>query len=691
MRPVYRSTVLIEAKQSTGGAVVKFQNVEQTQLDSRAFLQTQVNVIKSNGVARAVIDDLGLDDDPELNGTLRQRGFVSGFRELWRTIHDKIRKGDEPDVAPEVATPDDAMALAQERARVRRFVDRIRVSPIKDSILVKISFDSFDRQKSTDIANSIANAYIHLSDERRFNSSSSAKAFLQKEIAKTQAQLERSEKDLTAFARENKIIDVEDKGDIMTARLEELSAALTAVQTQRIEAETDYRQATVDATDTVPAVLQQPLVESLKGQLAGLTAEYMRLSGIYKQDYPALKQLSEQIAQLESSIAQESTKIVGGLKANYNKFLERELLVSEQLEEQKKSLLDLKDRSIQYNILKREWETNKELYAGLLERVKEVGVAAGMELDNLAVIDAAEIPERAHKPIMPVNIVLGIILGLVLGVGLALLLAFLDNTINSSEELERVAQLASLGLVPSIDTESLPHGYSIDLISHQSRDNQVSEAFRSVRTSLMFSSPDGAPQVLLITSSMSSEGKSVSAANIALVLAQNDAKVLLVDADLRKPRAHKIFHIPSSPGLSEYLTQEKPPNVIRRTELSTLHILTAGVTPPNPAELLGSSKMDGFLASVRDRYDHIILDAPPILGLADSVILGTKVDGLLMVVSANQVKKDAVRESVKRLRMVRAPIIGAMMNRVDISNGEYSYYDEYMYGYSQEGDISQKV
>jgi|GEM_PF-3064777 len=686
MRPIYRSTVLVAAKQSGEETAVASQSDEVVQSQDSLFSLSHEQIVKSNGVSRTVFESLELSDDPELNGILRQRGLVTGFRELWGAVQDRLRNSD---TAGSSDLQDGAVSVAQ--ARVRRFIDRIDVRQNTESRLIEISFDSFDPKNSIDITNAIADAYIQLHEKLKLDAGFSANEFLREETAASLMRLERVEQTLSGFDGEKELQNPDKQATVSTAEFEELAAALEALKLSRIESEVAYIQTKFDATNIVPAVLPHPSIEALKNELASRTTEYIRLSSIYRQDYPALREVSRKIATLEVDIEHEFDEIVANTKSSHKKLLAQERLLSKQFETKKNALLDRNDRFVQYNILKREWETEKELLGLLLRHSDSMGVSVGMEFDSLEVFKTAQVFKNSHKLAMSVNMLFAVIFGLALGVGLALLFAFLDDTISSSEELERVAQLVSIGHVPNVDIESLPSGYSIELISHQASESRISEAYRSIRNSLLSSTPSGVPQVLLMTSSMSSEGKSVSAVNIALTLAQSGAKVLLVDADLRRPRAHRVFHIPASPGLSEYLTDDKPTNVIRRTELSTLHIMTAGMRSSKPAELLGSAKMDGFLVSVRNRYDHIVLDAPPVLGIADSVILGTKADGVLLIVSANQLRKDAIRESVKRLRMVRAPIVGAVMNRVDISRGENSYREEYFNGYSPEEGTDRKV
>ncbi|MEA3292342.1 MAG: polysaccharide biosynthesis tyrosine autokinase, partial [Pseudomonadota bacterium] len=664
MRPVYRAEALLEIKPDSG-RMVKFQSLEQADYQPLEYKTTQQNILQSDSVAEAVIEDLDLAENPEMTGDLAQRGFVSGIKQVVTPLKKMIR-GEKAPVSEEDA------ANREQIEMLSRFHERLTVSPIKRSDLFKVSFDSFDPQLASSAANSVVDEYMRLNQERRFDSTSGAKEFLQKEIAKIQSKLEASEKDLTEFARKHQIVDVEEKDDIMTVRLTDLSAQLTAINGERVAAEALYVQSqSENGIEVLPAVLRDELIQELKGDYTELQGEYFKLSRIYKPAYPKLQQLQAELDRVKSSLDTETQRIVDGLKTNFEQLQKKELLLEERLEQQKTNLLSLKDRSIQYNILKREWETNRQLYTGLLERMKEVGVAAGMEINNISLIDRAKTPVEQYKPNLKLNALLAAVLGLAGGIGLAFLLAYLDNTVRTPEELERLVAVSSLGMVPkqssgkgskkrkkkakALETEA-PAG--IELVSHYERDNELSEAFRSVRTSLMFSSPAGLPKVLQVTSTGPGEGKTTIAANLAAVLADNGARVLLVDADLRKPRVHKIFKIPSAPGLTEYLTGQFETSPVRRTEIENLAVIPSGTPPPNPAELLGSKAMDEFLEEMSGLYDHVLLDSAPLLGLADSVIISTKVDGVIYTVLAGEINRDGLREGVKRLRRVHAPVLG---------------------------------
>ncbi len=695
MRPIYRAEALIEIKPDVK-SMVKFESLEQSNFQPLEYKTTQQNIITSNSVATAVIDKLELQKNPEINGTLDQRGFMAGIKEIVASF-----RGDETDTPP---VEEDEAAR-----RVNRFKKRLNVSSIRKSDLFKVSFDSFSPRVAAKVANTTVSEFVRLDRQRRLDSNSDAKHFLESEITATQAKLESSEKDLTDFARRTNIVDVEEKGNIMVQRLSDLNSQLTMITGERVAAEALWDQAqSPDGAHSLPNVLSSALINQLKQNRAMLNSEYRNLAKIYKPAYPALQQAKAELDDVDNSINLETQRLANGLGINYKQLVAKEGLLAGKVEEQKQTLLGIKDKSIQYNILKREWETNKELYTGLLESMKQVGVAGGMEPNNISLIDQARVPLGKFKPNLKLNAALAGVLGLMAGIGVAFLLAFLDNTVRTPEDLEKVVGIPSLGLIPlnkgkdkaktkkrkqHQDTAQGGRGSALERYepmlefrSHFERRSDIAEAFRSVRTSLMFSSPTGLPKVIQVTSTIAGEGKSTIATNLALVLADNGAQILLVDADLRKHRIHKIFGIPSTPGLTEVIVSGVMPGHIKKVGLDNLDVLPTGTIPPNPAELLGSQGMQAFLAESADIYDHIIIDSAPLLGLADAVVLSTKVDGLIYTVHSGVVSKDNLREGIKRLRRVRAPLLGAVLNHVDMNSKEYGYYGQYYYSYEDSAE-----
>ena len=392
-------------------------------------------------------------------------------------------------------------------------------------------------------------------------------------------------------------------------------------------------------------------------------------------------------------MAAERQKVVAGIAGRLEARIAEQAALERAITQRENQLMDLNERSVQYNILRREFETNRELYDALLQRMKEIGVSAGVQKSNISIIDPAPVPRGAFRPNLQKNLAIASMLGLMIGIALALLLEFLDSTIRRTEDIERQVDRPVLGLIPLLrlrdQRATAATGRPERALSHYSATHPksaVSEAFRSLRTSLMFSTPEGMPRVLLFTSPSQGEGKTTAAANLATVLAQNGASVLLIDADLRRPSVHRDFSIPRSPGLTDAIsrvstgTQPEHP-VIHGSGVDGLSLMPAGHATPSPAELLSSNQLAKVLSDCRRIFDHVIVDAPPILGLADAVVASRMVDGVVLVAAAGKTGKENFRISVQRLRQVQAPLLGVILNRVDLESPEYSYYSAYYYNY----------
>ncbi len=643
-------------------------NVNTGAEDWFTFRKTQTQIIQSRAVAEAVVKKLNLGDHPAFNGELRQRDLVSGLRELVANLARPALTGLRQLLqgTPEVASPTASAPPKEDggQARVRALAQAVRggleVTTSDLSNLVEISFTSLDRHMAAQVADAVADEYLVLSNAMRFERSAGAEAFLKREITDMQAKLETSEKDLNEFARQNQVVDTEDRSNIMATRLAVLNSDLTKVRSDLIAAQSLAHQVAQTDVNTLPAVVQDERLKELRAKLFELRGEYARLSQTYTDEYPRMQELNRQMEEVRQGLEEAQSNLVKSLEVNFAGLVDREARLALAVEEQKQELLELQDRSIQYQILKREWETNRSLYVALLERVKEVGVVAGMERAVGSVIDRALVPTVPSGPYLRNNLMKALLFGLLGGVGLAFLLNLLDNTVRDPEDVGRLTSLANLGVVPSIDIKALPAGTMIELLSHSHRDHSLSEAFRSVRTSLMFSAAGGAPKLLMVASSVPGEGKSTTTVNLGIVLAHTGASVLLVDADLRKPRLHRVFKVPRGPGLTELLVQEGVSGVFYATGIDNLTLLTAGTPPPNPAELLSSSTSSHLFEELARRYDYVIVDTSPIMGLADPIALSTKVSGVLLVSAAGN----------------------SVLNRVERHSSQYAYYTSYYYNYN---------
>ncbi|MGV6852262.1 MAG: polysaccharide biosynthesis tyrosine autokinase, partial [bacterium] len=395
------------------------------------------------------------------------------------------------------------------------------------------------------------------------------------------------------------------------------------------------------------------------------------------------RQINEVRRQIVQQTANISGKVTADLAAKFEAAKQREEVLSAELDAQKTELMSLRDKGVGYNTLSREVETNKNLYEGLLQRLKEVGVAGGVGSNNISIVDPAILPYKKHKPNTKLNLMLGAVLGLFIGTVIAFLLEFLDDRVKSTDELERLLKLPLLGITPLIKRQNEEN---IALMSAESPTSALAEAFRSLRTNLLFATTEGAPHSLSITSSMPSEAKSSTCINLATTFAQSGKRILVVDADLRKPTSHKRLKLDNSQGLSNYLTgQNALDDVIQPTKIDNVFVITAGPLAPNPAELLSSDRMQALLNLAPNEYDMIIVDSPPVMGLADSLIIANRVTATLMVVAHNQSKKRAIGDAFQRLKQAHANIIGTIFTKAK-SGSAYGYSYDYEYYYTYGND-----
>jgi capsular exopolysaccharide synthesis family protein len=466
--------------------------------------------------------------------------------------------------------------------------------------------------------------------------------------------------------------------------LGEFTSALAKAQGERIRAEALYQQAKAGDTATLHAVVDNKLIQEYKTRKSKLEGDYQEGLKTYKPGYPKMQQLESQINELQAKIEQESKGALGGLKANYEAALAQENLLATKLKESKQTVLGSQDSSFQYNLLKREVDTNRELYDSLLQRYKEIGVAGGVGVNNITVVDKAKVPKFPIKPNLMLNLMMAICVGLGLGVGLALLLEYLDDTIKGPEDMEKLLGLPVLGVIPAIVATD---GVEIALSENADPRSHFAEAYRSLRTTLQFSTPEGMPRVLLVTSTTVGEGKSTTALSLATHIAKTGKKVLLIDCDLRKASLLKKLGIASDVGLTNYLAGDaQPVNITRGCQIPQLFLIPSGPLPPNPAELLGSAKMLALLNLAAEKFDQIIIDGPPVLGLADAPLLGSLAEATILVAESAVTSRKYAQGAVKRLRSTRTRLVGGVLTKVDMRSRAYGYHGYYY----QYGDADTK-
>ncbi len=656
MQPVYQAKTTIHI-QKEEPKVLTFEGVYTIDYwKMEDYYQTKYKILKSRRLAKRVIKRLNLDREPEFSFQDRTVSTADASR-----VNGPVRSPGE-----------------RESALIDMFLGRVEVSPVKKSQLVEVKFVSHDPELAAKVANTIADEYIELTLDSKLEATNQAKRWLEKQIEDLRAKLETSEERLNSYVSSSRIIFLDKEKDfqsLQTQKLAELSTELGKATAERISKEALYREIKESGVNN-SAILDNPLINSLRSEYASLESEYFKLSKLYKPEYPKMQRLMEQMEKLRSRIEVEAQKVVKAIEADYKAAVKKENYLSAAIEKLSKEVSDFQEKMIQYQILKREVDTNRQLYNNLLQRLKEVGVSASISASNIQIIDRAEVPRAPYKPKKAVNIALSLIVGLFGGVFLAFFVEYFDNTIKTVNEIEKKSRLPVLGMVPAAeDAEG-------NLICVNSGENgAMAEAFRSISTYLQFSSASKPPKRILFTSPLAEEGKTTLAVNTAMSLIGYFGKGVIVDADLRKPDIHNFMGLDNKTGLSSFLSGNiEFDSLIKGSPYEGLDVITSGPIPPNPSELLSSTRMKELVDGLFALYDFVILDSPPVLGMADSPILSTVVEGVIVVVKAGATPSDALVQTKKVLYSVNGKILGVVLNEID-TKSRYGYYSYYYYSY----------
>jgi polysaccharide biosynthesis transport protein len=644
--PEYRASTTLEINREGGVQPVQMGELQPMQMQDRDFINTQAGLLRSRALAERVARGLNLGN-----------------------------------TAPFAAASTDR--AARDSMAASFLEGSITIEPVRDSRLLELSVESTDPGLAARIANSYAENFIRANLERRFEATSYARNFLEQRLGTVKARLEQSERQLVAYAQQQGIVTLNvDSGTGEGGRSEQpidanslvtLNQALQEARAARISAEQRYRQAQGNRSTT--EVLGNPAVQSLTTQRAELQSQYQEKLGIFQPDYPVMVQLKSRIESLDAALAQISGNVSSSLRSEFAAARAKETELDRQVQGLKSSLLNQRARSIPYTILQREVDTNRSLYDALLQRYKEVGVAGGVGTNAVSVVDRAEVPRFPFKPNLPFNVILGLIAGLILGFGSAFALEWMDDTIKTPDDLTNKLGIAPLGIIPA-----LPKGSSVEQDLDDAR-SQVSESYQSVRTALQFSTDHGVPKTLLVTSTRAAEGKSSSVLALAQSISRLGSSVLLIDADLRKP----TFRGPGgdSAGLSNLLAgSDDLEQCIHPTEGEGLFLLPAGKIPPNPAELLAGDRFEQILQRATQMFDHVIIDGPPVLGLADAPLLASYCEGTIMVIEAGKIRRVAALSAVERIRRGGARIMGGVLTKFSATQSGYGY--GYGYGYGED-------
>jgi capsular exopolysaccharide synthesis family protein len=644
-------------------------------------------------LAAEVIKALDLEKNPDFTGQGKSLNIVEQLVSLFWTKPIAWLKS----FLPQPVSGGSSTVSGIDSKLIDAYGGMLQVDPLKRSRLVTVAISAPNPGLATSIANAHVDAYLKQGFKLRTQANEEARKFLETKLAVLKNRLEESEERLNQFRRDKGIISLNDKENIVVERLVDLNRRLTEAEAERIGLEAHVNLIKKRDYDSLPAVLGHSLIQGLKGQVVHLDAEHAKLSAQFLPGYPRLAQLKAQLDEAKSRLAHEIKTVVEGIKSAYSASAGKERELRAQMNKQKADALALKDAGVEYAILSREAETNKHLHDSVLARFKEIHVAGEIPASNVSVVDRAEIPQLPSKPKKGLNLMLGALLGLMAGLGLALVLEHLDNTLRTPDEVERYLGLPILSVVP--DFFSLPKAQAqgkLPLVSQAGpitpsmcvpaksqtssklRFAVITETYRKLRTSIFLSRAGMPPKTILFTSGISSEGKTITVANTAIVLAQLGHEVLVVDADLRRPACHKALRVKDGPGLTDVLAGliDLEP-AIKTTAVPHLSLLNCGSIPPNPTELIGSKKMDETLRTLKTRYDFVLLDSPPVVPVSDAVDLSTLVDGVVLVVRGQQTPKHLVKMAVAQLNNSHTTILGVVLNRIDVRSAEYAEYYQY--------------
>lgn len=705
MTPLYKSTAVVKIDKDTPN-VLPFSG--QFMTSGADYYQTQYEIFKSRSLAESVIRNLNLDKNNDFMPIESILDKVKGFIfdntigiivKLYSFIAPENPAKKKPvnsNIPKKDELPNSPVKYEIPNSVINALIGRLEITPVKNSQLVRVSFISHNPEISMNVTNAIAQTFIAFDLESRVGASKDARDFLEKQIEIVKKKMEDSEQKLNKYASQKEIILDKDNVSLLTQKLSDISAALNSITTERMQKEALYREVKVSGANN-PAILNNSLILGLKREMATLEAEYFNLSKIYTPDYPKMKSLKSQIDTIQNRIEKESSKIVASLESDYNASLKKEENLTRAFNAQKRNVLSFQDTAAQFEVLKREVDANKELYNSLLKKFNEVGVSANSSATNIQVLDRAIFPKTPYKPDVPVNLLLSIVFGLIGGIGLAFLVEYFDNSVKDTEDIEKGVSLPTLGMIPDFNDVkrrvNLPapettllqkesDSSKLPTIVYPEKVTPVAEAFRSISAFILLSSASKPPKTILVTGPGEKIGKSTICVNIAKALLESLGSGIIIDADLRRPKLHHAFKLKNSIGLSTFLSGNidfdgTNGELIKSTSVKGLSIITSGPIPPNPSELIGSTRMQDLIYALESAFEFVILDSAPVMGLPDAIYLSKLVKGTVLVVKAGETTKNELIEIKKVFRSINAKILGVVLNGVkkqDLKYGSYNYY-----------------
>ncbi len=664
MTPKYTAVSTVEISREAD-KVTNFQGVNrEAGAADQEFYQTQYGLLRSRSLSERVASELRLVDDPKFFERFKYASDMPAFR---------MSNGRYP------------VNGRTERQRVAGeiLLRNLSIDPIRLSSLVDIGFTSPDGAFSAKVATNWAESFIQTNLERKVQATSYGRNLLQRQLGLQKERLDESQRQLVGYASAQQIINLptasgngsaSSERSIVVDDLAALNTALNQATTDRIQAEARYQQ--TGGGGASGEALRNPAINSLRQRRAELSADYQRLLVQFEPEYPAARAVKSQLDQIDSSIRREETRVSSSLEADFREARERESALQAKVSQLKSSYLDLRRRSIQYNIFQQEVDTNRALYDGLLQRFKEIGVAGNVGVNNISIVDPADVPVSPSSPRLLINLAVALMIGLALGAALALALEQIDEAIADPGEIEQRLGLPLLGSVPKVMGDVTPMDALLD------RKSALVDAYLAVQTNLAFTTEHGVPRSIAVTSTRPAEGKSTTALGLATTLARAKRKVILVDGDMRSPSIHHLGGVSHDRGLSNFLTGDE--NIESLTfPMRDLGFtaMSAGPIPPNAAELLTGGRLDVLIQRLLEDYDHVIVDSPPVMGLADAPLIASRVEGIVYAIESHGIRSSLVKTALARLASANANIIGGVLTKFDSRKASHGY--EYGYGYGR--------
>jgi capsular exopolysaccharide synthesis family protein len=671
--PMYRATTSLLIDDERAAAVAGF-NATTTDYyqDPEPYYQTQLRILTGRELATKVAVRLKLENVPEFNGQgPRPVGLAAVLGTMKRQALTLI--GRPPAPAREAsATPGSLEGV------VNGFLGAVDVEPVRGSRLYNVSVRSSDPVFAAAAADALVEEYVRANFKRRTEVASNSLAFLADEISKQQKKVEDSERAMAEYRETHNALSLNERQNTVVSSLNQVNDQYTRARTERIQKEASYSQvkslSSSSLAESIPAVTNNPSVQALRQRLAELQRTRITLNERYGPKNPQVIENENAITDTTKQYQEALRSAVETIRNDYETALSLERRLAAALEDSKTAAMDLNRKSVSYTVLEREAQSNRQIYDALIQRQNELQIVSNSGGNNVRLMDRAVVPGSPYIPDIPRHLMLGSLAGMFLAVGLVLAIDYLDDTVKTPEDVTRGLKLPFLGLVPAMKgshqpllTWDVPHEFG--------------EAFRALRTSLVFSSGTEGTRVIAVTSAQPLEGKTTTACNMAIALAYGGARVLLIDADMRRPSVARTMGMENAIGLSHLLTgQAVPRQTIKRSSVPNLWVMSAGVTPPNPSELLASDRMKTLIATVQSGpFEWVIIDTPPVLAVTDAVIIAPWVSGVVFIIGSEMTQRRLAERAVETLMTSRPRVLGAVLNRVDIVRNKY-YYSRY-YGY----------